>query len=862
MDHTLVIVESPTKAKTIRKFLPSNYEVLASMGHVRDLPKGAAEIPAAVKKEKWSRIGVNTTEDFEPLYIVPKDKKKVVKELKDALKGATQLLLATDEDREGESISWHLLQILKPKIPTKRMVFHEITKKAINKALDQTREIDMELVQAQETRRILDRLFGYELSPLLWKKVAPRLSAGRVQSVSVRLLVRRERERRSFKKASYWGIKASLVKDNVTFETKLFSLNGQRISNGSDFDEQTGKLKLGNKSLIIGEEKVNDLLKTFSSEDWLVSKIEKKPSTRKPVPPFTTSTLQQEANRKLRLSARETMRCAQGLYERGFITYMRTDSVHLSEQATRAARECVSSMYGKEYLSNSPRQFNSTARNAQEAHEAIIPEAFILLGIVGTLLVDLAGEKTASKWAPIICYLSIGSSLLSLALQWSNPVESAFIGSFNSDNLAIAFRAIISLSTLISLLISWRYTEQSGSPIGEFAAIVLSATLGAMLLCGSTDLISVFISLETLSVASYLLSGYLKRDPRSSEAALKYLLVGSAAAAVYLYGSSFLYGLSGSTNLATIGLEIINKPSFITSLALVFVLSTVAFKIAAVPFHQWTPDVYEGSPTPVVAFLSVGSKTAGFAFAIRILSTTFSSFDEEWKLLFTILAILSMALGNVVALAQTSMKRMLAYSSIGQAGFVMIGIVSGTQDGLSAAVLYLAAYLFMNLGAFACVILFSLRTGSDRILDYSGLYQKDPLITLGLSLCLLSLGGLPPMLGFFGKIYLFFAGWANHQYLLVIVGLVTSVISIYYYISVIKMMVVKEPQEASEIVKSYPEINWGIVGLPPLRIALYTCVAVTALGGILSNPLFRLANTAVSETPFLQNIIAITNNIS
>ena len=191
MDHTLVIVEIHTKAKTIRKFLPSNYEVLASMGHVRDLPKGAAEIPAAVKKEKWSRIGVNTTEDFEPLYIVPKDKKKVVKELKDAMKGATQLLLATDEDREGESISWHLLQILKPKIPTKRMVFHEITKNAINKALDQTREIDMELVQAQETRRILDRLFGYELSPLLWKKVAPRLSAGRVQSVSVRLLVRR-----------------------------------------------------------------------------------------------------------------------------------------------------------------------------------------------------------------------------------------------------------------------------------------------------------------------------------------------------------------------------------------------------------------------------------------------------------------------------------------------------------------------------------------------------------------------------------------------------------------------------------------------------------------------------------------------
>ena len=208
MDHTLVIVESPTKAKTIRRFLPPNYEVLASMGHVRDLPKGAAEIPASVKKEKWSRIGVNTTEDFEPLYIVPKEKKKVVKDLKNALKDATQLLLATDEDREGESISWHLMQILKPKIPTKRMVFHEITKKAINKALDETREIDMELVQAQETRRILDRLFGYELSPLLWKKVAPRLSAGRVQSVSVRLLVNKERERRAFKKSLLLGIKS------------------------------------------------------------------------------------------------------------------------------------------------------------------------------------------------------------------------------------------------------------------------------------------------------------------------------------------------------------------------------------------------------------------------------------------------------------------------------------------------------------------------------------------------------------------------------------------------------------------------------------------------------------------------------
>ena len=373
MEHTLVIVESPTKAKTIRRFLPSNYEVLASMGHVRDLPKGAGEIPASLKKEKWSRIGVNTTEDFEPLYVVPKEKKKVVKDLKNALKGATKLLLATDEDREGESISWHLMQILKPKIPTKRMVFHEITKKAINKALDETREIDMELVQAQETRRILDRLFGYELSPLLWKKVAPRLSAGRVQSVSVRLLVRRERERRAFKKANFWDLKAVLLKDSIKFEAKLFSLDNKRVSNGSDFDENTGNLKKGNKSMILDETKALKLVQTLCKENWIVEKLEKKPSVRRPVPPFTTSTLQQEANRKLHLSARETMRCAQGLYERGYITYMRTDSVHLSEQAINAARDCVLLKYGNKYLSDKPRQFSSKAINAQEAHEAIRP---------------------------------------------------------------------------------------------------------------------------------------------------------------------------------------------------------------------------------------------------------------------------------------------------------------------------------------------------------------------------------------------------------------------------------------------------------------------------------------------------------
>jgi DNA topoisomerase-1 len=371
--HTLVIVESPTKAKTIRGYLPKDFRVEASMGHVRDLPNNASEIPAAHKGEKWANLGVNTANDFEPLYVVPKDKKKVVKELKDALKGAERLLLATDEDREGESISWHLLQLLSPKVEVKRMVFHEITKEAIGRALESTRELDMELVHAQETRRILDRLVGYTLSPLLWKKVAWGLSAGRVQSVAVRLLVQRERARRAFRSGSYWDLKARLSHGGLRFEAKLSQVKGERIAGGSDFDESTGALKTGSKVRLLAENEARSLVAAVEAGPWRVTAVEEKPTVRKPAPPFTTSTLQQEANRKLRLSARETMRTAQALYERGFITYMRTDSVHLSDQAINAARSCVADRYGKEFLSPAPRQFTTKARNAQEAHEAIRP---------------------------------------------------------------------------------------------------------------------------------------------------------------------------------------------------------------------------------------------------------------------------------------------------------------------------------------------------------------------------------------------------------------------------------------------------------------------------------------------------------
>ncbi|MEA5552624.1 type I DNA topoisomerase [Anabaena cylindrica UHCC 0172] len=370
---TLVIVESPTKARTIRNYLPKDYRVEASMGHVRDLPQSASEIPAAVKGEKWAQLGVNIEADFEPVYVVPKDKKKIVTQLKEALKGVDELILATDEDREGESISWHLYQLLKPKVPTKRMVFHEITQEAIKKALTNCRTIDEQLVRAQETRRILDRLVGYTLSPLLWKKIAWGLSAGRVQSVAVRLLVTKERQRRAFHEGTYWDLKASLLQEKTPFSAQLINLGGTKVATGSDFDAATGQITAGRNVVLLNEEQAIDLKERLTGKTWNVNDIEERPVTRKPAPPFTTSTLQQESNRKLRLSARDTMRVAQNLYEQGYITYMRTDSVHLSDQAIAAARSCVEQKYGKQYLSPQPRQYTTKSKGAQEAHEAIRP---------------------------------------------------------------------------------------------------------------------------------------------------------------------------------------------------------------------------------------------------------------------------------------------------------------------------------------------------------------------------------------------------------------------------------------------------------------------------------------------------------
>ncbi|WP_017305788.1 NAD(P)H-quinone oxidoreductase subunit N [Spirulina subsalsa] len=499
--------------------------------------------------------------------------------------------------------------------------------------------------------------------------------------------------------------------------------------------------------------------------------------------------------------------------------------------------------------------FSSTVASQLNAG-VILPEGLVIITLMVVLVGDIILGRNASRSLSYVAIAGLLGSVVALYFQWDNSQTIGFLGGFNSDNLSIVFRGTIVLSTAFTILMSIRYIQQSGTALAEFVSILLTATLGAMFLCGANDLVMIFLSLETLSISSYLLTGYTKRDPRSNEAALKYLLIGAASSAIFLYGVSLLYGLSGGEvrldAIASQLTDLSSGQSLGVAIALVFAIAGIAFKISAVPFHQWTPDVYEGSPTPVVAFLSVGSKAAGFALAIRLLVTVFGQVTPEWQFIFTALAVLSMILGNVVALAQTSMKRMLAYSSIAQAGFVMIGLVAGSDAGYASMVFYLFIYLFMNLGAFTCVILFSLRTGTDQIAEYSGLYQKDPLLTLALSICLLSLGGIPPLAGFFGKIYLFWVGWQAGLYGLVLLGLVTSVVSIYYYIRVVKMMVVKEPHEMSDTVKNYPPIRWNLPGMRPLQVGLVLSLVATTLAGILSNPLFNLANSSISNSSVFQ----------
>ncbi|MEU9498680.1 type I DNA topoisomerase [Streptomyces sp. NPDC048196] len=374
----LVIVESPAKAKTIKGYLGPGYVVEASVGHIRDLPNGAAEVPAKYKGEPWARLGVNVDADFQPIYVVNSDKKDQVKKLKELLAESDELYLATDEDREGEAIAWHLQEILKPKVPVHRMVFHEITKDAIREAVANPRDLNQKLVDAQETRRILDRLYGYEVSPVLWKKVMPRLSAGRVQSVATRLVVERERERIAFRSAEYWDLtgtfstgRAGDASDPSTLTARLNTVDGRRVAQGRDFGPN-GQLK-NNDVLHLDEANARALAAALENTDFSVRSVESKPYRRSPYAPFRTTTLQQEASRKLGFGAKATMQVAQKLYENGFITYMRTDSTTLSDTAVAAARAQVTQLYGAGYLPDKPRTYAGKVKNAQEAHEAIRP---------------------------------------------------------------------------------------------------------------------------------------------------------------------------------------------------------------------------------------------------------------------------------------------------------------------------------------------------------------------------------------------------------------------------------------------------------------------------------------------------------
>ncbi len=442
MPTRLVIVESPAKARTIAGYLGSDFVVESSVGHIRDLPNRASDVPTA-DRARYGKLGVDVDSEFEPYYVVDADKKRVVADLKQKLKNSDELLLATDEDREGEAIAWHLKEVLKPKVPVRRMVFHEITKDAIHRALDETREIDERLVDAQETRRILDRLYGFEVSPVLWKKVMPRLSAGRVQSVATRLVVDRERERMRFVAASYWDVLGTF--DPGAFAARLVSVDGVRVARGADFGEDgTASAKV----LVLDEERVRSLVAELGGQTFAVRSVDEKPYTRRPAAPFRTSTLQQEASRKLRFSAQTAMRLAQRLYEAGHITYMRTDSVTLSSAAVDAARAHAAREYGAETVPDKPRLYERAVANAQEAHEAIRPA-----GDVFRTPKELAGEVSRDELA--LYELIFKRTVASQMKDASGQTVSIDLGATTAAGVDAGFRASGTVITFPGFLLAY-----------------------------------------------------------------------------------------------------------------------------------------------------------------------------------------------------------------------------------------------------------------------------------------------------------------------------------------------------------------------------------------------------------------------
>nr|YP_010462461.1 NADH-plastoquinone oxidoreductase subunit 2 [Primulina fimbrisepala]YP_010462476.1 NADH-plastoquinone oxidoreductase subunit 2 [Primulina fimbrisepala]UUJ36236.1 NADH-plastoquinone oxidoreductase subunit 2 [Primulina fimbrisepala]UUJ36237.1 NADH-plastoquinone oxidoreductase subunit 2 [Primulina fimbrisepala] len=474
----------------------------------------------------------------------------------------------------------------------------------------------------------------------------------------------------------------------------------------------------------------------------------------------------------------------------------------------------------------------------------IFPECILIFGLILLLMIDSTSDQKDIPWLYFISSTSLVMSITALLFRWREEPMISFSGNFQTNNFNEIFQFLILLCSTLCIPLSVEYIECTEMAITEFLLFVLTATLGGMFLCGANDLITIFVAPECFSLCSYLLSGYTKKDVRSNEATMKYLLMGGASSSILVHGFSWLYGLSGGeielqeiVN-GLINTQMYNSPGI--SIALIFITVGIGFKLSPAPFHQWTPDVYEGSPTPVVAFLSVTSKVAASASATRIFDIPFYFSSNEWHLLLEILAILSMILGNVIAITQTSMKRMLAYSSIGQIGYVIIGIIVGdSNDGYASMITYMLFYISMNLGTFACIVLFGLRTGTENIRDYAGLYTKDPFLALSLALCLLSLGGLPPLAGFFGKLYLFWCGWQAGLYSLVLIGLLTSVLSIYYYLKIIKLLMTGRNQEITPHVRNYRR--------SPLRsnnsieLSMIVCVIASTIPGISMNPIIAIA---------------------
>nr|YP_009745539.1 NADH-plastoquinone oxidoreductase subunit 2 [Tribulus terrestris]YP_009745554.1 NADH-plastoquinone oxidoreductase subunit 2 [Tribulus terrestris]QIH29930.1 NADH-plastoquinone oxidoreductase subunit 2 [Tribulus terrestris]QIH29931.1 NADH-plastoquinone oxidoreductase subunit 2 [Tribulus terrestris]QSX43031.1 NADH-plastoquinone oxidoreductase subunit 2 [Tribulus terrestris]QSX43038.1 NADH-plastoquinone oxidoreductase subunit 2 [Tribulus terrestris] len=474
----------------------------------------------------------------------------------------------------------------------------------------------------------------------------------------------------------------------------------------------------------------------------------------------------------------------------------------------------------------------------------IFPECILIFGLILLLMIDLTSDQKDIPWLYFISSTSLVMSITALLFRWREEPIISFSGNFQTNNFNEIFQFLIVLCSTLCIPLSVEYIECTEMAITEFLLFVLTATLGGMFLCGANDLITIFVAPECFSLCSYLLSGYTKKDVRSNEATTKYLLMGGASSSILVHGFSWLYGSSGGeielqeiVN-GLINTQMYNSPGI--SIALIFITVGIGFKLSPAPSHQWTPDVYEGSPTPVVAFLSVTSKVAASASATRIFDIPFYFSSNEWHLLLEILAILSMILGNFIAITQTSMKRMLAYSSIGQIGYVIIGIIVGDSNGGYASMItYMLFYISMNLGTFACIVSFGLRTGTDNIRDYAGLYTKDPFLALSLALCLLSLGGLPPLAGFFGKLHLFWCGWQAGLYFLVSIGLLTSVVSIYYYLKIIKLLMTGRNQEITPHVRNYRR--------SPLRsnnsieLSMIVCVIASTIPGISMNPIIEIA---------------------